>query len=472
MKKLTSVFALVFITASIFAQSKFIGNWQGSVNVGKKLRLVFHVTPSGDTVISTMDSPDQGVTGITCERTYIEKDSILFDMSNMGIEYAGELKGDSIVGTWFQKGLKIAITFYKTDKTAELYRPQTPKPPFSYESEDVIYFNTDNSIQYGATITKPMGKGPFPAVLLITGSGQQNRDEELFGHKPFAVIADFLTKRGYLVMRVDDRGVDKSTGDYINATTLDFAGDVNTSIDYLKTRSEVNKNKIVLIGHSEGAIIAPMVASKRKDIDAIVMMAGAGEKISKLMLEQSAAIIESVQPDTEMIRDFKRLYKSMEDVVLNAKDSDDAKNKVTLTLDLWLKQVKPDMAREIGITSNETKDQYIASFTEMYTNPWLRYFLSMDPVPYLEHLSCKVLALGGSRDIQVIAKSNLAGIKQALTKSKSKTYEVKELPGLNHLFQHCKTCTSGEYGELTETIAPEALNMIGDWLDKNVKAGS
>ncbi len=469
MKRISLFFVLFAIAAVSFAQAQFVGNWEGSVNVGKKLRLVFHIKQDGDSLLTTMDSPDQGVTGISCQHTVTDHDSMIVDMSNIGIVYEGKLLGDTIQGLWHQGGMNVAITFVKTTKPSELYRPQTPKPPFDYISEDVIYYNKDKSIRFGATITKPKGNGPFPTVLLITGSGQQNRDEELFGHKPFAVIADYLTKDGYLVMRVDDRGMGQTTGDAINATTADFAGDVMQGVNYLETRKDVNAKRIVLIGHSEGGIIAPMVAVQRKDIYAIVMMAGAGVKIPELMEEQSAAIIESASPNKGMIEQYKKLYRSMEDAVLAASDSNDVRNRATLAMDTWMRNTVPDMIKAAGMGDEDAREQYINSFVTVYKSKWFNYFLRIDPINYLPKLTCKVLAINGEKDIQVIAKTNLQGMKDALMKSKAKEYELKELPGLNHLFQQCNTCTSDEYGTLTETISPSALSVMGVWLDENVK---
>ena len=469
MKKIFLFIALLTVSAVSFSQTLFVGNWEGSVTTAKKIRLIFHIVQKGDSLSATMDSPDQGVTGIACQNIIADKDSLIVDMTNMGIVYNGKLHGDVINGTWHQAGKNFDIDFKKTNQPTELYRPQTPKPPYSYVSEDVIYYNKDKSIQYGATITMPKGKGPFPAILLITGSGQQNRDEELFGHKPFAVIADYLTKRGYLVMRVDDRMVGQTTGDITNATTADFATDVMQGVNYLETRKEVDKKKIVLMGHSEGGLIAPMVAAKRKDIYAIVLLAGPGVEIPQLMEEQSAAMLENSSPNEETLHQYKKLYRSMENAVLAAKDSIDVKNRLGLVVDAWLKTTAPEIVETVGINDEKTKDEYIRSFVGIYKNSWFYYFLHVDPAVYLEKLSCKVLAINGEKDVQVIAKSNLEGIKASLQKSKSHSYEIKELPGLNHLFQQCVTCTSNEYGVLTETIAPIALQTIGNWLDKNVK---
>ncbi|MBA3829817.1 MAG: alpha/beta fold hydrolase [Taibaiella sp.] len=452
------------------AQNKYAGIWQGSISAGgKSVHLVFHIRSTDNKLTGTMDSPDQGVTGIACKAISEQDDSLYVDMTNMGIAYKGKLTDGGIAGTWRQSGLVFPLELKKTDNPIELKRPQTPKQPYPYLSEDVLYENADKSIQYGATITIPYGKGTYPAVLLITGSGPQNRDEELFGHKPFAVLADYLTRRGYIVMRVDDRGIGQTTGDMLNATTADFAKDVNRGIDYLKKRKEVNTKKIGLLGHSEGGLIAPMVASARKDVDFIILMAGPGVKITQLMEEQNAAILEGTDADGHVVMLYGKLYRGMENAILSAKDSTDARNRITLTFDSWKKSTPDSVVEKVGLNTEAARDEYVKLFVSTYNNKWFYYFLSTDPTRYLTKVTCKVLAINGSRDIQVLAKSNLAGIKESLLLAKNRNFTVQELPGLNHLFQECKTCRSTEYGVLEQTIAPKALEAIGNWMDKNVK---
>jgi len=463
---------LMSIGVNAFSQANFIGTWQGKLNVGITITAVFNITDEGNGVLSgTMDSPDQGKKGMKCSNVKIKADSLFIEMNKIGGLYAGKMEDAShINGIWNQAGRTFPLNLEKVAKVAELNRPQTPKPPFDYLSEDVIYQNADKSIQYGATITIPKGKGPFPALVLITGSGLQNRDEEIAGHKPFAVIADYLTKKGYVVLRVDDRSMGQSTGDVKNATTADFAKDVNVSMDYLKSREEVNKKKLGMLGHSEGGMIAPILASQRKDIDFIVLMAGPGEKITKLMQAQTAAIMESKGMGKEAIEQYTNLYGNLMQVDLTAKDKTELMEKMTKAVDEWKgKNTAELVAQTTGIYDEQSEKGFVDEFAAGISGVWFKYFLSCDPGPYLRKLSCKVLAINGSKDIQVVSAPNLAGIKASLAKSKSKIYEVKELPGLNHLFQTCTKCTVEEYGELEETMSPLALQTIGDWLDKNVK---
>lgn len=463
---------LIIISSSILhAQNKkFTGIWEGKLNVGIELRIVFHINNNNDDgLISTLDSPDQSAFGLKCDTIFANDNDITIEMHKLKAKFAGKWIDDSTISGTFTQSADFPLTLKKVEKVSVRARPQTPKPPFPYKSEEVEYDNKDKTLHYGATITIPEGNGPFPAALLITGSGPQNRDEEILGHKPFAVIADYLTKKGFVVLRVDDRGMGKSTGKFSEATTADFAIDVNTSFDYLLSRPEVDKKKAGLIGHSEGGMIAPMVASQRKDVNFIVLLAGPGVKIIDLMTEQNAAVLNSSGITEKAINIFKPLYKEIIINIINASDTALA-DKITLsTLENWISKNDTAIVNELGFKNSKDINKYVhAMVRETYT-PWFRYFLAFDPRPYLEKLSCKVLAIDGDKDIQVVSKQNLPGIEAALKKSKAKDVEIKEIQGLNHLFQSCKKCTVREYGELEETFSPSALQVIGDWLQKNVK---
>jgi pimeloyl-ACP methyl ester carboxylesterase len=353
----------------------------------------------------------------------------------------------------------------------QIKRPQTPKPPFPYRSEEVDYYNTDKSIHFAATFTVPLPdpnvdyfRAPvYPVVILITGSGPQDRDETILGHKPFAVIADHLTRQGIAVLRVDERGMGKTTGNFSKATTGDFANDVEAGIEYLKNRLDVDTNSIGLIGHSEGGLIAPMVASKRKDIAFIILLAGPGINIMDMMTQQSADIMASAGISASDIEQYRPLYKNMVTAVINAKDSAEASQKAISVFKKWQNGKTASTIK--NTTGVETEIDIIAftnAFIRDLSGPWFLYFLKLNPYDYLSKTSCPVLALNGEKDIQVAAKPNLAGIENALKKNKQVT--TREMPGLNHLFQHCKTCMIEEYGELEESFDPETLVIISDWI--------
>lgn len=468
---LIATFFLLYCCPPGFTQtSKFIGTWQGSLNVGVELRIVFHIT--GDEkngFISTADSPDQSAYGLKCDVTTINTNEVSIEMKSLNASFSGKLINDSTIEGAFTQGADVALILKKTDKVTERKRPQTPKPPFPYKSEEVEYSNADKSLRYGATITLPEGSGPFPAIVMITGSGPQDRDETIVGHKPFAVIADYLSRKGFIILRVDDRGIGKSTGNFSEATSEDFANDVNSSINYLLSRPEVDKKKLGLLGHSEGGMIAPMVAAKRKDINFIVLMAGPGVKIIDLMAEQNAAIAKSGGISEQTVREIRPLFKNAVTIIIGASDTTAAIKELTAFTENWAATKNKDVLKELNFETAKQRNDYCVEMVKEFQSPWFRYFIRFNPSQYLEKLKCKVLALNGDKDIQVVSGQNLPGIEASLKKSKSKVYEIKELSGLNHLFQSCKKCTVAEYGELEETISSDALNIISNWLEKNVK---
>ncbi len=466
---LLSVLLFLFIDAAA-QQQKFTGTWQGTLNVGIELRIVFHIKEDGKGGFeTTADSPDQSAFGMKCENTEVKDNEVIITMTSLNASYTGKLLNDSTMDGIFTQGADIPLQLKKTEKVEERKRPQTPRPPYPYRSEDVEYSNADKSLNYGATITIPPGNGPFPAVVLITGSGPQNRDEEIMGHKLFAVIADYLTQKGFIVLRVDDRGVGKSTGDFSKATSEDFANDASSSLDYLVSRPEVDKKKVGMIGHSEGGMIAPMVAVKRKDIDFIVLMAGPGVPIIDLMAEQNEAVARSSGVSDQSLAEIKPLFRQVVQSILNASDSISALMNTAIIVENWSAGKNNTVLEELKMATAEKRSEYVKAMVTGLQTPWFRYFLNFQPRQYLEQLNCKVLAVNGEKDIQVISKQNLPGIAAALKKSRSKNHEIKELPGLNHLFQSCKKCDVTEYGVLEETISPAVLELIGNWLEKNVK---
>lgn len=469
--KIILFFALISLCAAASGQPvKFTGTWQGTLNAGIELRIVFHIKEVGKgSYETTADSPDQGAFGLTCEKTEVKDNEVIITMTSLNASYTGKLVNDSTIDGTFTQGADLSLQLKKTEKVEERKRPQTPQPPYPYKSDEVEYSNAGTSLSYGATITIPHGNGPFPAAVMITGSGPQNRDEDIMGHKLFAVIADHLTRKGFVVLRVDDRGVGKSTGDFGKATSEDFAKDVNSSVDYLLTRPEVDKKKVGLIGHSEGGMIAPMVAAKRNDIDFMVLMAGPGVRITELMAEQNEAVARSSGVSDKALAEIKPLFEQVTRSVLDARDSAAAFETTALLIENWSMNKDKAVLEEMKLGTAKQRADYIRSMINELRSPWFRYFLQFDPKPYLEKVKCKILAINGEKDIQVVSKQNLPGIAAALKKSRTKNYEIKELPGLNHLFQSCIKCTVTEYGELEETISRAALEAISSWLEKNVK---
>jgi uncharacterized protein len=413
-----------------------------------------------------MDIPEQGLRDIKVTGIEFINDSITISLSQFQAKYSGRLTSDSVIAGRWQQGVSIPLALRKVTAVSEKVRPQTPVPPFPYKEEILTYTNKDGSITFGATLTIPEGKGPFAAVLLLTGSGQQNRDEEIMGHKPFAVIADHLARNGFVVLRVDDRGVGQTTGDVFAATTRDFADDATIGIDYLKRRKEVNKKKIGLIGHSEGAMIAQLLGAERDDIHFMVFLAGPGVQIRKVMHEQNEAILLKAGMGKSYVNGYLDLYDQLVAAIV-LPDTSTLKARLSSIVDKWVTTTPRDMvAATTAIKDEASKQRFIEQFVSLGSRPWFRYFLNYDPEKYLKKISAHVLAINGSKDLQIISKTNVAGLQTAFKQGRAKSFRVMEAEGLNHLFQRCKLCSLNEYGQLDETFNREILSQITDWLRK------
>ena len=463
-----------FMISLLIANAQSItGSWKGILQAGSThLTLVFHIDKEASNGYQAhFDSPDQHAFGIPCSGVRVTGDSLEILIQAIHGGYRGKWDRDNnIEGIYFQSGQEFPLALARSQDTVMIpLRPQTPKPPFPYKTEELEYNNPAKGVHLAGTLTLPNAGGPFPAAILITGSGQQDRDETLFGHKPFAVIADYLTRRGYAVLRVDDRQMGKSTGDLSRATTLDFVEDVETSFRQLQQRKDINQKKIGLIGHSEGGLIAAMLASENSDIDYIVLLAGPGLKGADLLAGQTEAYDLSLGAQADLAKADKELKSALMGALLSSADSSIQFDHGWQSFLSWKKNTPSEIVEVMGLNNEADAKGFVHSYLHALNKPWMIYFLQTDPAEYLGKLKSKVLALNGSRDIQVIADPNLSAIESALKKSPSKSYQTQKIPDLNHLFQHCKTCTVAEYGELEETFSPQALQLIGDWLDKNVK---
>jgi uncharacterized protein len=469
MKRVIAIilFFTVIIQATPLSAQKTVdknivaGLWLGNLEAGGlNLRIIYNIKINDrDSLIASMDSPDQGASNIPLGRVIARNDSLIIMAPLLMGNYKGTIKSDTLIGgTWTQRGNKYPMDIRKIRRPVIDTRPQDPKPPFPYSAEDVLFPNKKFDIFLAGTLTIPAGDGPFPAVILIPGSGPHNRDEAIMGHKPFLIIADWLSRNGIAVLRYDDRGVGKSQGSYATATTADFATDAESAFLYLKKNQKINPNAIGLMGHSEGGLIAPIVASAEPGIAFIVSLAGPGVNGEQIILRQAADIGRLSGLSEEKIKEAYEINKALYAVVKSEKDDLKAEAKV---LDTYRKILTDQKLPDDQVEAAVSKLQ--GSFgARVY--PWFRYFITADPAEFWKKVKCPVLALNGEKDVQVAADVNLPEIEKALKASGNNNVKTVKLPGLNHLFQHCTTGLPSEYNKIEETFSPEALKIISDWI--------
>ncbi len=458
-----SVSMIVFAQQQDVSKINIEGTWEGKLKVpGAELTIVFNIFRNPDGILTaTLDSPDQGAKDIPVEEL-IFKDGILhMEVKSAGGVFEGKANEDfsAIEGEWKQSGGIFPLKVVRVDKAVEIVRPQEPKKPYPYIEEEVKYDNKEAGITLAGTLTLPAEKASFPAVLLITGSGPQDRNETIYNHRPFLVLADYLTRRNIAVLRVDDRGVGESTGDFSDATTEDFASDVLAGIEYLKTRKEINPEQIGLIGHSEGGLIAPMVAVQSPDVAFIVLMAGTGLIGEEILYLQGALIARAMGASEEDITKNRQFNEEIFSVIKEEKDKKSTEERLRqMFMENWEKM--SDEEKEL-IGEPEV---FLEAQLQSLLSPWLKFFLTYDPKLTLSKVKCPVLAINGEKDLQVPPKENLSTIEETLLAGGNKNFIIKELPGLNHLFQTAQTGVPSEYAKIEETISPVALKIIGDWI--------
>lgn len=461
---------------SLNAQS-IIGSWGGKIDIGsRKVLFIMHVTKEGDKYQSSFDSPDQNSFDLKGGETLLIADSIIAKIPSMRAGYAGKWNGkDEMNGLFTQGNFKTPLVLKRLNEAdipknpMAIVRVQTPKLPYPYKSETVEYNNAEGTVHFGATLTTPNNITNFPTVILISGSGPQDRDGTMMGHKTYWVLADYLTAHGIGVLRVDDRGTGLSTvgPNPLKLTSADFANDVESSILFLLSRSEINPKKIGLVGHSEGGMIAPMVAARNKNVAFITLLAGpgiTGDLIWKYQMRRNFVKLNLAPADATKAADF---VNSMNDAF---KQSDDYTTVKKIMQDTYINFKKNTTDEEESKLLNTIGDKAYIGLVDQFKNglTWLNYFMNYDPSINLSNLKCPVLAVNGESDIQVTSIDNLAGIKKVLKKARNKQYTIHSFPNLNHLFQTCKS-PSEPYNSIDETFSPIALEYICNWINKTIK---
>jgi uncharacterized protein len=437
------------------------GLWQGALEAhGLRLRFQLHVfhDPNGE-LIAALDSLDQFVSGVPAAKVSLKENAFHFEIPGLSSTYDGVLDAtkNKITGEWSQNQSKDKLNFDRSDQPLELRRPQNPAKPYPYREEELTFSNAPAGVTLAGTLTLPKGAGPFPAAVLIAGSGPEDRDATIANHKPFLVISDYLTRKGIAVLRYDKRGVGESTGSTETATTLDLASDAKCAIAYLKSRKEIDPGRIGLIGHSEGAMIAPTLAATSRDLSWIILLAPPATKGEDTLLNQSDLIARAGGMADAQVLASLNFDKQAYDLVQKEDDSAAVTQKLKA------------LVKESGLNA-AMPPEALAQQIHMMTSPWFRFFLAYDPLPDLKRTKCPVLALFGEKDLQVPSKINLPMVQKAFQEGGNNQAEVKQLPELNHLFQHAYTGSPTEYAAIDETFSPDALKIISDWLAERTKA--
>lgn len=461
MKKIHITFALLLYTVLSFSQD-ISGKWNGTVKLGedKEISFIFNIENIQNEYVTHISIPSQRVAGLKPQNTSF-KDGVLFiDGANLGIKYEGTFyeNAQQFKGNFTEGANSLPLHLKKGELKSEVKnnRPQEPVKPYPYNEEEVVFENSEANVSLSGTLTLPRNNKKSPAVILISGSGPQDRDETFANHKPFWIIADHLTRQGIAVLRFDDRGVGKSTGNFSEATTADFSTDVLSAVKYLKSRDDIDSNNIGLIGHSEGGIIAPLAANQTKDVSFIVLLASTGIPGSEISLMQSISMRPFPVPDEVA---YEQAIRKAIEIAASNKEFSVIKSEL---LEHYNATITPILKPMVG--DDEKVSQIINGLIETRTTPWVRYFYNYNPATEIEKLDIPVLSLNGTNDTQVVAEINQKGIEDALIKGKNKDFKVLQLEGLNHFFQESETGKMEEYSTIEQTFSPRALKEISNWI--------
>jgi pimeloyl-ACP methyl ester carboxylesterase len=448
---LSTLAAAGALPASAQHSGSLTGNWSGTLG---PLALTAHLTDQNGTRTGTLDVPAQNAKDLPLE-VVVQADSVYLRMPVARAVFASRRSADgqTLTGEWRQNGRTAPLSLARVapGAIAGPRRPQQPQAPFPYKVEEVTFRNAQAQVQLAGTYTVPAGKGPFPAVALLTGSGPEDRNSTLFGHQPFAVLADYLTRRGVAVLRFDDRGVGQSGGTLAGTTSLDYAADARAALAWLRARPEVKKNKVGLVGHSQGGTSAIEAAGQPLGPNMLVLLAAPGLPGDELIMQQALALARLQQVDSVQLRYIERAQRQVIDIVEQNPDNTQARTKLLPLLN------------QGGATDPATLARLDAQINQA-TSPSYRHLLADRPATTLPKVHCPVLALGGSKDAQVPAAANLAALKKGLQAGGNRDVTTQVMPGLNHLFQTAPTGSPSEYGTIEETFAPATLQLIGDWL--------
>lgn len=459
MKKLL-LLCLCVLPAQLWAQ-QIAGSWEGKLSIGdQSLRLVFHIVSSEGVLKATADSPDQGAKGMPVSKVVFEQGALTLDMAALGARYQGVMTGDDLIMGVFTQGALTQSLALKRIETEVMRRPQEPKPPYPYYSEEVEIPNPTAGITLKGTLTRPSAEGRYPAVILFTGSGTQNRDEEILGHKPFLVLSDYLTRRGFAVLRCDDRGYNMPREELrklARTTTADLAGDAKCMFDFLLARPDIAPAKIGILGHSEGGSVAFMTAAQKPGVAFVISMAGMTVPGRELMVAQNRAML-GLQGVAD---DQAECYCKALEKIFAAAERFPADQIAAQAADIAAGALA-DIACELPESLRANLPRVAAAMS----SPWMHYFLNYDPSDDIAAIGSRpFMAINGTKDSQVDAGQNLAAVERLTVSKRHPQSVIRPYEGLNHLFQPCTTGNIAEYGQIETTLSPQVLEDIAVWLE-------
>jgi len=455
MRRIFTTLLISIISINTSAQKEFANRYWFGILEGASLPLNLHFESRNDSVFPMLYSPMQGGDKIVPSSFRITADSLFINVKSLNFEgkWMYNRADSTFAGQIKQYGNKLNLNLKPSDGIFEIKRPQTPEKPFPYIEEEVMIKNTADNATLSGTLTYPVEGNVFATIILITGSGAQNRDEEIFKHKPFMVIADYLTRQGMAVLRCDDRGFGKSSGD-INSTTLDYANDVEAMFRFLLSHPKTKNSKIGLIGHSEGGLIAPIVASRNKEVAFIILLAGPGLDGKETLLLQNKKICQIGGMADSLINKRLKILEEIFELSASGEDQD-----MLLKINEIVKKhtINKQERKALGLSPKE-----VLVMNSQLQNRWMKTFIDLDPCPYLAKVECPILAVNGEKDCQVLPIENTTAISKCTT-GKAETIIV---PNLNHLFQNCTIGSVEEYMTIEETFSEKVLEIITEWIKK------
>ena len=444
------IFVILLVLAALQSNAQIEGYWKGQIKLGaQELEMAFDIKATDNGFSATLDVPAQGAFDIPVDETVFQENRLNMTMSAMGATYSGMLKESRIEGEFTQHGMTFPLNLEKGSKEAKQVRPQDPQPPFDYRVTEVSFTNEKEGNTLTGTLTIPKGKGPFPAMVLVSGSGQENRDEELMNHRPFWVIADYCARHGIAVLRYDDRGMGGSTGEVESATSLDFSYDAEAAFDFLRKQKHIDASRVGILGHSEGGVINFMVSARRPEVAFLVSLAGPSVNGIEVLKAQSEAIMRAQGLPEEAVAMSSAVNDQLYGIIADSENREEADSLLRNLVKGW------------GY-NEELTEQTVGQLA----SPWMYYFLRYDPTEAIVKTDCPALLLNGSKDLQVIASQNLPGYEKIIAEYGKTNLTLRELPDLNHLFQHCTTGSPEEYFTIDETISPEVLEMMVEFVKK------